>query len=195
MPGGTFGSMKAMGAAFQRDINKLDAQLEKARRRAAQKTAAYVRKNVPVAFSTLRDSIREEGTKIIADAPHAMAVELGSRPHWAPLEPLIKWVQLRGFQSLVGAKSRARLPGTTTQAHANRIGEAFDASRRGGGSGPATQYTASDAAVKIAKGIQLSIAKKGTKPHFYMRSAIPVARAFLSVEIAAVFSKAKGTSK
>lgn len=187
--GGTFKSMGAFAAKFKQDMRRLDSGMDRARMRAARKTAAWVRQHVPVAFSELRDSVREEGSKVIADAPYAMAVELGSRPHWMPLEPLIKWVQLRGFQSLVAAKSRARLPGTTTMDHATRIGEQLDSTRRGGGSGPMTPYTASDAVVQIAKAIQHRIAIAGTKPHYFMRAAVPVAREFLSVEIAAAFTK------
>jgi type IV secretory pathway protease TraF len=33
-----------------------------------------------------------DGAYVLVDAPHAAAVENGSRPHWAPLQPLIDWV-------------------------------------------------------------------------------------------------------
>lgn len=32
---------------------------------------------------------------LICDAPYAAMVEVGSRPHWMPLEPLLKWVQVK----------------------------------------------------------------------------------------------------
>lgn len=181
--GGTFKSMAAFATKFKRDMNRLESGMDRARMRAARKTAAYVRAHVPVAFGELRDAVREEGSKVICDAPHAIDVELGSRPHWVPLEPLIKWVQLRGFQSLVATKSRERLPGTTTLKHANAIGKRLESARDG------AAFSAPDSVVQIAKGIQFGISKHGTKPHFFMRNAVPQAREFLSVEISAVFTK------
>jgi hypothetical protein len=181
--GGTFRTMGAFSRKFQRDMGRVEQRLEAARTRAAQKTASYVRAHVPVAFGELRDSVRAEGTRVIADAPHAQAVELGSRPHWMPLQPLIDWVTLRGFQGLhVSDKSRARLPGTTTLRHANQVGAQLRAA--------ASEGTDTDsAAVGIAKAIQLSISIHGTKPHYFMRGAIPQARDFLTAEIEAVFSR------
>ena len=56
----------------------------------------------PFAFGTLRRSILpdppyERGGSIIGEvktsSPYAMAVEKGSRPHWAPIGPLLLWAK------------------------------------------------------------------------------------------------------
>jgi hypothetical protein len=189
---------KELARVFNRDMRKLDERGVRACRRAVQRTAAHLRRNIPVAFGDLRNSVREEGMKLIVDAPHAAAVEYGSRPHWAPLEPLIKWVKLRGFQSLAvrdgaskGADGRYRdgkgkflnhLTGTTTVEHATRVGEQLANTRRGGPIGPERSSTALSAPIEIAKSIQLAIALRGTKPQFYMANSIPLADKFLGEE-------------
>jgi hypothetical protein len=45
------------------------------------------------------------------------------------------------------------------------------------------QHSELEDVVRVAKGIQLAIALKGTKPQWYMRDSIPVAQGFLRVEI------------
>lgn len=41
--------------------------------------------------------LRARGASIVVDAPHAPYLELGTRPHWAPLQPLFDWAK-RKFQ-------------------------------------------------------------------------------------------------
>ena len=93
--GGAFKTMKAMSAKFNKDMHSLDAKLEKARRTAAQKTAAHVRKNMPVAFGDLRDSVRELGTKVIADAVAEGLIERHQKTevegNVSAVEPLAEW--------------------------------------------------------------------------------------------------------
>lgn len=198
---------KELARVFQRDMRKLDSRGERACRRAVQRVASHLRRNIPVAFGELRNSVREENMKLIVDAPHAAAVEYGSRPHWMPLEPLIKWVKLRGFQSLAlrggGAKKDAQgryrdsrgkylnhLTGTTTVEHAQRVGEQLAASRRGGPIGPERSSTALSAPIEIAKSIQLAIALNGTKPQFYMANCVPLADKFLGEEFSKLAAEA-----
>lgn len=179
--------LKSLGE-LTRELKKLGKRAEKrakaARRRAAQKTAAHVRRNIPVAFSELRDSVEAKGETVIADAPHAAAVEKGSRPHRPPIEPLIRWVKLRGMQGLTTPGRMKRIPGTTTVAHATRVAKQIraisDASGYSDWSGGATD---ADAPRQIAFQIAAAIAKKGTKPHHYMAKAVPKAREILAVEL------------
>jgi hypothetical protein len=65
---------------------------------------------------------------IATSLPYAVPVELGSKPHWAPIEPLVDWVM-------------------------RRFAKAGDEARR------------------IARNVQLKIAKKGTKGQFMFRDA------------------------
>src|SRR4051812_27825637 len=106
---------------LKRDMRKKQREFEAAQARAARKHAAFVRQNMPVAFGELRASVHADGTRVVVDAPHAAAVERGSRPHWMPLEPLLEWVKLRGFQGLASPKALARLPGRSTAEHATSV--------------------------------------------------------------------------
>jgi hypothetical protein len=162
-------------------------RIERAVERTARASAQYVRTDtVPVAFSELRDSIHVEvlgpgHVRVIADAPHAAAVEVGSRPHWVPIEPLVRWVKLRGFQGLVSPAQRARLPGSTTEQHALDIKAdlAIRSMRRGDGSNSV------DDPLKIARSIAAAIAKSGTRPQWYMRRALPFVHETLAAQISA----------
>jgi hypothetical protein len=106
--------------------------------------AEIVARAEPKDLGTLKQSTRgvptSSGGYILVDAPHAGAVELGTRPHWVPLKPLIAW--------------------------ARRHGAADDA-----------------AAFRMAKGIQMKIAKVGTAPRYFMRKSLPVLRRILAIEI------------
>ncbi len=170
-------SFRELSAAMKRDMRKVERRLDRARERAAEKVAAHVRRNVPVAFSELRDSVHTIGTRVVADAPHAFWVEIGSRPHWPPLEPLIAWVKLRGFQGLASPSAQRRMPGTTTASHASSVAGQIRAAESGGSVGM-------DAPERIARAIAHHISVHGTKAHFFMREAVPVAKGFLGVEVA-----------
>jgi len=139
---------------------------------------------LPIAFRTLEKSLRvidhgNGNVELRADAPHAAAVETGSRPHWPPLAPLIAWVKLRGAQGISkrggGSKGRAAR-GTTTRMQSKSIASALHAMESGGA-------LDADAPEQVARAIQLAIARHGTKPHWYMRSAEPEIRANLDVQI------------
>lgn len=58
--------------------------------------AKIVRAAAPKASGALRDSVEIEGNEVVVNAPHAVAVEVGQRPHVAPLAPLIKWAETIG---------------------------------------------------------------------------------------------------
>lgn len=133
--------------------------------------------NAPVAFAGLRESIHAdvsqflEGlTRSVVSAPYAAAVEKGSRPHTPPLAPLIAWVKLRGAQGL-DKRGRIRSPGrnawgNTTAANAHRVAVEIKRLERPNGSNRI------DAPEKIARAIQASIRKHGTRPHFFVRDSL-----------------------
>jgi len=179
---------------FERALGKQ--VLQKAAKRTVQYLASNARRELPVAFGELRDSIKVVGTSVVADAPHAAAIEWGSRPHWVPFAPLLKWVQLRGFQGVAAmgrtgkiSESRlSRLPGTTTAGHAMRIStRSREIADESGYSDMADGATDVSAARQVAFAIQASIAKHGTKPHHFMQRQVPRARAFLAEEVHAAW--------
>lgn len=90
---------------IEADMRARDKRVRRGLELAAVRGAAYVKTRVPVAFETLKDSVKAQGTKIVADAPHAAPVETGSRPHWMPIKPLLKWVALR-FSHLSPAEQK-----------------------------------------------------------------------------------------
>jgi len=165
--------VKSFGEAYRlmnRHNRQRERRIQNAIAATAREGANHVRHNVPVAFSELRDSVHAEGHRIVADAPHAAPVETGSRPHWPPLAPLIAWVKLRGMQALNArgeVKPSKRLAGTTSRRHALAVGFQLGLLR--------VQRGVADIGdpVRVAKRIQLAIAQHGTKPHWYMRSAVP----------------------
>jgi len=141
-------------------------------KKTARKGVTIIKRAVPIAFGELREAVHVEGSTIVVDAPHAAPVEVGSRPHMPPLGPILKWVKLRAAQGLLTHRERARLPGTTTRAHAESVAAALRGMEQGGALDVG-------APIALARAIQRAIAAKGTKPHFYARSSLPAIRAAL----------------
>lgn len=158
--------LSALARRVPKDMQAREKRIARAISNTTTRGAALVRRRVPVAFSELRDSVQHDATRVFADAPHAAAVENGSRPHWVPLEPLIRWVKLRGMQGLSG-RSMKRFSGTTTALHAARMRTLLALSV------DKHESTPVDAPMQIAKTIQLAIHAHGTKPHHYMGGSVP----------------------
>jgi hypothetical protein len=178
----SFGELKAL---YRKHMRARERRLKQAVAKTARQGAAHVRRNVPVAFSDLRDSVHATATAVVADAPHAAAVEQGSRPHFPPIAPIVRWVKLRGMQAQAGDRQLGRMPGTTTAAQARSVGAELE--RHAIASSPSGQATAIaiDAPTRIAFMIARAIAKRGTRPHWYMRSAVPIVHQFLGANVAA----------
>lgn len=173
--------IEKLRAQLLRDLQSRHQRVRRGLVKAATATARIIRsERVPVAFGELRDGIRPEltakGARIVSDAPHAEPVEVGSRPHWPPLDPLIAWVKLRASQGLLTPRQRVRLPGTTTIRHAESVAEQMRKLEHGGA-------LPVDAPVQIARAIQRAIAARGTKPHWYMRDSLPIAMRELDAAI------------
>lgn len=175
---GSFKELKKLAGQHAKDRHR---RVKKALHTAAEETAAYVRANIPRAFGDLSDATRARGESVVTIAPHAGAVESGSRPHWMPLEPLIRWVKLRGMQGLKTEKQIRRLKGKTTAGHARSIAQQI----RDRMSADGSDTIPVDAPEQIARAIQVAIAKGGTKPHWYMRGALPTSIENVSKEIEA----------
>lgn len=180
------GSIDEFLRRFPRDMKARERRVKTAIKSTTRSGVGIVRKNVPKAFGGLQSSIHAEiqgdAGLIIADAPHAAAIENGSRPHFPPLEPLVAWVKLRGMQAIAGVK---KSDGPTAQGHANMVGLALKGfehttepkyKRRG-------RYLSVDAPTQIARVIQLSIGRNGTKPYYYMGQSVPEISALLEVRV------------
>lgn len=170
--------------AIKKDTRGRERRLRKARKGAAQFAKRYVIENtVPKAFKELADSIHvvaePNGDLVIADAPHAGAVENGSRPHTPPLEPLIAWVKLRGMQGITSAgnvitnRTRGGRVKDRNLEAARVIATALsNAPTRTRGLGRIGAVVDVDAPTQIARAIQQAIKMRGTKPHKFMQKAI-----------------------
>lgn len=170
----TLGENESLTAALRRDMKARERRCEKALLPVARAGVRVMREDtMPKAFGDLMDSAKAKSVKGGAEtrvsAPHAAAVENGSRPHWVPLEALIKWVKLRGLQGLKSTKRLAKSKGSTTFKHARSIASAINSRMLADGS----DAIAIDAPEQIAREIQVAIAKHGTKPQWYAKRAVP----------------------
>ena len=179
----TVGSVSELVSLLKKHSKQREAKVRAAARRAASKGRAYVKRNVPVAHGEIRESVHTEDAMLLVTAPHAAAVNFGSRPHTPPLAPLIEWVKLRGMQGLGTERQISRLPGTTTAKHARGIAGVLASMESGGA-------LSVNAPEQVARAIQQSIAKHGTKPHHFIERALPELRAILGEELKAAVNSA-----
>lgn len=144
------------------DMAKLKVRVIEAVQQAAELGCLPVYSNAPVAFGPLRDSVHavntETGANIVVDAPHAASVELGSRPHWAPLGPLVAWVQLRGAEGVDAGDTATGVPQAVRDEMA-ALGDGLS--------------VPTHAAYVVAKRIQVAISKNGTKPTWFVKDSVP----------------------
>jgi hypothetical protein len=194
--------LRDFAAQVSQDTKAREARVRTAVRKTARETRNYVaRETIPVAFGELREALYVQdavnGSAVVCDAPHAAAVENGSRPHTPPIEPLSAWVTLRGVQGLTKrgtVKSNRTRNGRVVdwrRAAAKRIATEL-ANRMGGRTSQWRAQAASHLAqgnraamaadpdvVAVARAIQMAITKRGTKPQPYMQPAIPEAARYL----------------
>jgi len=96
---------------------------------------------------------------------YAPAVEFGSRPHWAPLGPLLRWVQVKGLGGRFSVKTRRRL------------GNKFDRSAQD---------------VAMARAIQRKIGHKGTKGQHMFGKGLAAARPIIEADAAVMLAEIEG---
>ena len=179
-----FTNLKDAARAMARDGRARERRVRDAVKKAARTTARFIiTDTVPKAFGELSNSIHvidgpRGNADIVADAPHAGAVENGSRPHTPPLAPLIAWVKLRGMQGITATgrikKNRDRygLIRNWRLEAARVIALSLKNKQRGGA-------LSVDAPTEIARAIQQSIRLHGTKPHKFMYQGVHVAESSL----------------
>lgn len=137
-----------------------------------EQLSGLIAKNAPVAFNPLSSpsnwvplvSFEESKAFIQIGSPlwfgaggYGAYVELGTKPHWAPIEPLIRWVEHK------------------LQPHVLAIGVEFSSGR----ALPAKRGTRvlrgdarSRAIKRLARAIQVKIAAKGTAGQFFVQKSI-----------------------
>ena len=165
-------------------------------RKAAREGRNFVaRETVPEAFGELRKALHvvdtRTGAVIVADAPHAAAVEVGSRPHTPPLAPLVAWVKLRGMHGLskAGKPISNRTRGGAMRDPNREAARVVAGQLAGMAKSGAIDI---DAPTQIARAIQHAISVNGTKPSWYMRRGLPEVRRALDQFVPAELAKPLG---
>jgi len=79
-----------------------------------------------------------------SNVTYAPYVEFGTKPHWPPLAPIMRWVHLKKLAGTYSIKTKRRTGGATRQRSEDYI---------------------------VAKWIQKAIAERGTKPQEYLKKA------------------------
>lgn len=181
--------------ALAKDFDALKRRVVLATHATADDGVEVARGEAPKAFGEVVDGLealhRKDGATVRSTAPHSGAVENGSRPHFPPIEPIERWVKLRGMQGLEkGSRGAAR-------EMAKRIKRAgvtyeFTEIKRGPNKGAMrrrkVQGTSVDAPREIAMMICRAIAARGTKPTFFMKRSLPRIRAILDAQIRSFLS-------
>lgn len=169
--------IRGLTRRLRKDMRSLERRLKNAVRTTASKGVRVVRSKQPVGFAELADSTHSEprttGAAIVVDAPHAAAVNNGSRPHWPPLEPIIRWVRLRGMQGLQGAAKLSRIKGVTTRQHARTVASMLAEQERGPRVRGRGSYSDTNAPERVAYAIAAKIAQSGTAPSFFIERSMP----------------------
>jgi len=139
----------------------------------AEHLSGIIAKNAPVAFGPLSAASNwvpivefvETQVFIKVGSPlwfgsggYGVYVELGSRPHWAPIEPLIRWVEHK------------------IQPHILAIGVEFTGGARATPTRRGTRVLKGDRRARviqqIARAIQMKIAAKGTAGQYFVLKSI-----------------------
>lgn len=99
----TLNDWTPMRAAMQQSPEIVVSELKAAMYEAEQYLEREVKENTPVgAQGFLRQSVFSETPQLLGDTVlgvvgsplrYAESVELGTKPHWAPIQPLIDWVE------------------------------------------------------------------------------------------------------
>lgn len=159
-------------AQFQRFLPTLTPKIERALVRGLRSGGRWLERTVveeirsarpypAVDTGVLRNSVtyrpEPKGASVSVDAPYAPMIEHGTRPFYPPLEPLVRWVQRKGF-----------VPRTM-------------------GRGPGKYLRAVNAAIRIARAVQRKIAREGIAPrHFFSKAyvrAVPMIEAEVAWEL------------
>jgi hypothetical protein len=160
-----------------KDLKALRTQASAAVGRTASSAVSIVKKNTPLAFGELQHSIHATDKATIVSAPHAQAVEVGSRPHLVPLEDLIAWVKLRGT---LGLGDTTNLRGPSSREHSERVAGQLRHMERGGS-------LSVNAPEIIARRIQYQILQHGIKPTWFVQKSLPDVMDALDKELQKVF--------
>lgn len=182
----TVRSFEELARVIQDDLTRKIPAIDRALQRVTGNIVHELQVNAPRAFGDLSDSfgINKVGPmvwEVYSTAPHLLPVDRGSRPHWPPLEPLIRWVKLRGMQGHAGSAMSWKKGERRQKAHARDISKMFNvlANIRSGAGIFAKasrdadpEHNSVDDPEVIARMIQKAIGIGGTKPQPFTRKSM-----------------------
>jgi hypothetical protein len=87
------GSFKEFEEHLKGLLKKKEERIKKAALKTVEFAVIQIKENAPVALGDVLKSVHAEDNVAVVDAPHAAALETGSRPHTPPLQPLIEWAK------------------------------------------------------------------------------------------------------
>jgi hypothetical protein len=115
------GDISQLAAAWEQAPHLVEAELVAATWEAELLLEREIKEDTPVgATSSLRQSIHSDAPRTLANtvigvvgtaSMHALPVELGTKPHFPPIEPLITWLEASPQGQALMARARARDPG------------------------------------------------------------------------------------
>lgn len=104
------------------------------------------------------------------------------------IEALTKWVKLRGLQGLQGKRAIRKMAGPTTAGQAMKVAKHLK-QHEVRGTRAKGRHTPVDAAELVAWAIAQTVQKEGTKPHWFVRNALPEIEAILRAQMKAHLKK------
>lgn len=134
-------------------------------------------------------------------APHGAFLEVGTRPHMPPIEPLVEWAK-RKFSPNRRKRQKSKKSARRKKGLGERLSKwakknlLFTAALHKGASGRAARprikkpELTDKQARAIAWRVAMSIKKKGTKPRFYMRETVHGLKPLVLPEIRRAMVKA-----
>lgn len=128
-------------------------------------------------------------------APHGAYMEVGTRPHMPPIEPLVEWAK-RKFspnrrKRQTGKKGAGRKKGFGERLSKWAKKKLSPPQKKGAGSPRIKKPELTDRQARsIAWRVAMSIKKKGTKPRFYMRDTVHGLKPLVLPEIRKAMVKA-----
>lgn len=145
------------------------AVMQKAATRAAMRAVGVLKTATPVDTGLMKRSWsvkRGAKVQVVNDSPYALIIERGSRPHWPPWEPIVRWVARHMRVSLSGA----------------------DLSKYGaiGGAKRGNRPPEWNRVLAAAWGLCKKIAERGTAPTYFVKKKLPELRRMFAQEIVAV---------
>lgn len=195
------------GVFLRRELARA-ARVERSVEYAARDGVAVVRAEAPKDLGHVANSVHATlgagGPEIVVDAPHAAALEVGSRPHMPPLAPLVAWAKRHGASARPKAKAASakasrptklrtrvkrllrRLAGALSGAVRRLLRRAFGGSAKAPRASKAQPAQLTDKeAEAFGRALQHAIAKRGTKPRWYVRKSLPRLRRILATRVRA----------